>query len=50
LKLPLEINAVTSFLGYVGQAGLHRNDYNELVDENGNALHDAAVGGQSTIA
>jgi hypothetical protein len=50
LKLPLDTNAIISFLGYIGQTGLHRNDNNELIDENGNTLHDAAFEGQVTKA
>jgi hypothetical protein len=50
LRIPKDTNAVITFLGYIGQKGLHRNENDEILDENGSVIQDASFEGQVTKA
>jgi len=44
LKLPLHVNTVLAFFGYIGDGGLHRGDDGVMLDENGSAITEEAQG------
>jgi hypothetical protein len=50
LKVPVETESILSFFECIGQNGLHRNENNDLVNENGVILTDATFEGELTKA